>query len=232
MTSVTVERLATVQARVLYATHSTSPDSTLPVGRQDELLAETCAEVCRLFGDWLASGWFQQGLPEAGGLLADALPTPAQFTQFLGPIFASELQRIREHGIQIDLGQLEHARAGVAALARRHRRMRPADLFQVAEDRVQALTREVCQAASAMKRAPVASRHTARRVLKKVAAFLPTVALTVGGAMLGVGPHQMEQSVSTWTHDAARVVVVYQLAELAQPTVRISPPSAGPRISG
>jgi hypothetical protein len=230
MASVTVERLAMAQARILYATDSTSENSTLPIGAQDELLAETCADACQLLGDWLVSGWFQQAQPEAEGLLADALPTSAQFTKFLGPIFASELQRISERGIQIDVGQLEQARAGVAALARRHRRLKPADLFPVAEKRVQALTREVCQAASLMKKAPAASRHKARRALKKVAAFLPTVALTVGGAMLSAGPAQMEQSVSAWVHDAAQVVVVYHLADLAQPGIRISPPSAGPRV--
>ena len=230
MASVTVERVAAVQARILDALLKTSPHSTLPASEQDRLLAQSCAEACDLLGDWLISGWFERARPAADSLLAAAVPGPEQFAAFLGPVFADTLDRIARCGVEVTRAQLDQARDGVAALARRHRRFKQAALYEVAEKRVQDLTSEVCRAASQLKQAPAAFRSRAQRTLKKVAAFLPTVALTVGGAMLGVGPHQMEQSVSEWAHDAARVVVVYHLADLAQPNLSISPPSAGPRV--
>ncbi len=73
-------------------------------------------------------------------------------------------------------------------------------------------------------------RRKAQRALKKVRNVLPTLALTVAGAMLGAGPHQVAQSVSAWGHEAARVVVVYHIADLAQPAVRITPPRSGPQV--
>jgi hypothetical protein len=232
MASVTVERVAAVQADILDAVLKTSAHSTLPAHEQDQLLAQSCAEACDLLGDWLISGWFGQARPADDPLLAASVPSPEQFATLLGPAFADALDRIARSGVEITRAQLGQARDGVAALARRHRRMKRADLFAVAEQRVQDLTSEVCRASAQMKKAPAAFRSRAQRTLKKIAAFLPTVALTVGGAMLGVGPQQMEQSVSTWAHDAARVVVVYQLADLAQPGIRISSPSAGPRVGG
>jgi hypothetical protein len=230
MASVTVERVAAVQADILDALLKTSAGSTLPAAEQDRLLAQGCAEACDLLGDWLVSGWFGQAHPADDPLLAAAVPSAEQFATFLGPIFADALDRIARSGVEISRTQLEQARGGVAALVRRHRRMKRAELSEVAEKRVQDLTSEVCRAASQMKKAPAAFRHRTQRTLKKIAALLPTVALTVAGAMLSVGPHQMEQSVTTWAHDAAQVVVVYQLADLAQPGIRISPPSPGPRI--
>jgi RNase P/RNase MRP subunit POP5 len=230
MASVTMDRVARVQSDILDAVVRTSPHSTLPARDQEQLLAQSCAEACDLLGDWLTSGWFQRARPADDVLLAEEVPGPEQFAAFLGPILGDTLDRIARGGVEVTRAQLEQARDGVAALSRRHRRLKRAGLYEVAERRVQDLTSEVCRAAGQMKKAPAAFRSRARRALKKVAAFLPAVALTVGGAMLGVGPHQMEQSVSGWAHDAARVVVVYHLAELAQPGVRISPPSVGPQL--
>jgi hypothetical protein len=230
MTRVTVERVAAVQSGILDAVLKTSPRSVLSRDEQDQLLAQMCAEACDLLGDWLISDWFQEARPSADSLLAAAVPGPDQFAALLGPVFGDALARLAQRGVEVTYAQLEQARNGVAALARRHRRMKRADLIEVAQHRVQDLTSEVCRAASQMKRAPAAFRSRTKRTLKKVAAFLPTVALTMGAAMLGVGPHQMELSVSEWIHDAAQVVVVYHLADLAQPGIRISPPATGPRV--
>ncbi|HEY2520895.1 MAG TPA: hypothetical protein VGJ19_12330 [Streptosporangiaceae bacterium] len=234
MASVTMDRVAAVQADILDAILKTSADSKLPVPEQDRLLAQSCTEACDLLRDWLVSGWFERTRPKSDRSLAATVPTPDQFAEFLGPVFTDALQRIGRYGIDIDLAQLEQARAGVAALAQRHRGSTRNQLFYTAQTRVAGLRDEVCKAAARIQKSPTAYRHRTQRELKKVAAFMPAVALTLGGAMLGVGPHQMEQSVSAWAHDAAQVVVAYQLAELAQPgiaislpTAHISPPSAG-----
>ena len=240
MDRVTVERVAMVQAHILDTTLRTSGHSTLPVPEQDRLLAQSCAEACDLLRDWLGSGWFGQVRPADDGLLVDAVPTAEQFTQFLGPIFEDALNHTARAGITIDVLDLQDARVKVAALARRYRRMRRRELFEAAQQRVEALSAEVCQAATRLREmlragqepGPGAEqlRHRAQRVLKKVRNFLPAVALTVAGAMLGVGPHQMAQSVSAWGHEAASVVVVHHIADLAQPAVRVAPPRAGPQV--
>jgi hypothetical protein len=240
MGSVTIDRVAMVQADILGATLQTSSGSTLSAPEQDRLLAQGCAEACDLLRDWLASGWFGQLRPAGDGLLADAVPTTEQFTQFLGPIFGDALTRAARAGIEIDPSSLQDARAKVAGLARRHRRMRRPDLVRAAEERVGTLRDEVCRAAAQLKKivadgsdtgpAGAAWRQKAQRTLKKVAAFLPTVALTVAGAMLSAGPHEMAHSVSEWAHEAATVVVVCHIADLAQPAVRIAPPRSGPLV--
>lgn len=240
MDRVTIERVAMVQAHILDATLRTSADSALSGPEQDRLLAQSCTEACDLLRDWLGSGWFGQPRPSDDGLLADAVPTAEQFTQFLGPIFEDALRHAAQAGITIDVAGLQDARVQVAALARRYRRMKRRELFEAAEERVGALRDEVCQVAARLREMPQAGeepdpraeqlRHKAQRALKKVRNFLPAVALTVAGAMLGVGPHQMAQSVSEWGHEAARVVVVHHIADLAQPAVRVGPPRAGPRV--
>jgi hypothetical protein len=234
MASVTVGRVAAVQAGIRDALFVTSPRSTLPAGEQDRRLAQSCAETCDLLQDWLDSGWFAEQRRAGDGLLADTVPSPEQFARFLGPPFADTLARLGRCGIEVTPAQLEQARAGVAALARRHRRMRRAELREVAEARVRSLAREVCQGAAQLREiaragtsdepAAPAWRHHAQRALKKAAAALPSIGLSL---MLSAAPHQVEQSISAWAHDAAAgVVVVYHLAEMAEPTARISPPEA------
>jgi hypothetical protein len=240
MDRVTVERIARVQAHILDATLSTSENSTLSGPEQDGLLAQSCAEACDLLQDWLESGWFSQVRPSGDGLLAEVVPTAEQFSQFLGPVFEDALSHAAQAGVPVDTSGLQDARAKVAGLARRHRRIKQRDLFNAAQDRVTALRDEVCHVARGLREmlqsgdepGPRAEqlRQKARRALKKVRKVLPALALTVAGAMLGVGPHQMAQSVSAWGHEAARVVVVYHIADLAQPAVRITPPGFGPQV--
>jgi hypothetical protein len=171
MASVTVERVAAVQADILDALLKTSSRSTLTVRQQDQLLAQSCAEACDLLGDWLISGWFAQEGPGGDPLLAGSVPSPEQFAAFLGATFADALDRIARCGVEVTRAQLEQARDGVAALARRHRRMKRTDLFEAAEKRVQDLTSEVCRAASQLNKTPAAFRNRAQRILKKIAAF-------------------------------------------------------------
>lgn len=228
--SVTVDRVAGLQARILDAVRNTSPDSTMPAGQQDRLLAGLCADTCQLLGDWLESGWFDQSRAADETPLTAALASPEQFARLLGPAFGDALDRLARCGLEVNRAQLEQARDGVARLARRHLRIKTKDLYEIAQWRVRELSREVCRAASQMKKNPTAFRSRAQRALKKVAAFLPSVALSLAVTTLGVGPHQLDQNVSEWAHDAAQVVMVYHLADLAQPGIRISPPAPGPRI--
>ena len=240
MGSVTIDRVAMVQADILSATVRTSGNSTLPVPEQNRLLAQGCAEACDLLQDWLTSGWFGGLRATDDGLLADSLPTAEQFTQFLGPVFGDALVCAAQAGIEIDVSCLHEARTKVAGLARRYRRMKRTDLFRAAAERVGALRDEVCRAAAQLKKiaadggdpgpAGAVWRQKAQRALRKVAAFLPAMALTVAGAMLGVGPHEMTHSVSEWAHEAATIVVVEHIADLAQPTVRVTPPRSGPVV--
>lgn len=240
MDQVTIERVAMVQAHILDATLKTSADSTLSAPEQDRLLAQSCAEACGLLRDWLGSGWFGQVRPTDDRPLAEAVPTAEQFTRFLGPIFENALSHAAQAGITIDTSALQDARVKVAALARRYRRMKRRELFDAAEERVSALRDEVCQVATRLgnmlqageEPGPRAEqlRHRARRALTTVRNFLPALALAMAGAMLGVGPHQMAQNVSEWGHEAASVVLVHHVAELARPTVRVAPPRMGPQV--
>jgi hypothetical protein len=238
MASVTVDRVAAVQGGIRDTLLVTSPHSALPAEEQDRRLAQSCAETCDLLQDWLDSGWFAEQRPAGDRLLAETVPGPEEFARFLGPPFADTLAWLEQRGLEVTAAQLARARAGVAALARRHRRMRRTELREVAEVRVRTLAREVCQAAAQLREIALAGtsdepaaptwRHKAQRALKKAAAALPSIALSLTLSMLGAGPHQMEQSVSAWAHDAAaEVVVLYHVAELAQPTARISPPETG-----
>jgi hypothetical protein len=233
MASVTVDRVAAVQAGIRDALLVTSPHSTLPPGAQDQRLAQSCAETCDLLQDWLDSGWFA-GPPAAGDeLLAETVPGPKQFARFLGPPFADTLAWLARGGIEVTPDQLEQARVGVAALAR-HRGMRRAELRAAAEARVRALAQDVCQAATQLGKISAAGtgdepaghvwRHRAQRALTKAAQTLGPIALSL---VLTAGPGQVEHSVSAWAHDAAtEAVVLYHLAELAQPGARLSPPEA------
>jgi hypothetical protein len=234
MASVTVGRVAAVQAGIRDTLLVTSPRSTLLPGEQDRRLAQSCAETCDLLQDWLASGWFAEPPPPGDDLLAETVPGPGQFARFLGPPFADTLAWLARCGIEVSPAQLEQARAGVAELAQRHRRMRRAELREVAEARVRTLAREVCQAATQLREissagtsaepAGQAWRHRAQRALKTVAAALPPIALSL---VLSAGPHQVEQSISAWAHDAAtEVVMLYHVAELAEPGAQLSPPEA------
>jgi hypothetical protein len=235
MASVTVDRVAAVQAGIRDTLLVTSPHSTLPPGEQDRRLAQSCSETCDLLRDWLDSGWFGERPPAGDDLLAETVPSPEQFARFLGPPFADTLAWLARCGIEVTPAQLELARAGVAELARRHRRVRRAELREVAEARVRTLARNVCQAAAQLRKISAAGtsaepggqvwRRRAQRVLKTAAAGLPSLALSV---VLTAGPPQVEHSVSAWAHDAAtEVVMLYHLAELAQPGARLFPPEAG-----
>jgi hypothetical protein len=160
------------------------------------------------------------------------VPSAEQLAGFLGPQLADTLDRC---GMTIDPAQLEQARAGVAALARRHRRTKRAQLRAAAAERVRALAGEVCQAAAQLRNAAQAGtsdeaaartwRQRAEGALRKAAAALPAIALSL---VFGVSPPQLEQNVSAWARDAAaEVVLMYHAAELAQPGLAISLPGPG-----
>ena len=69
-------------------------------------------------------------------------------------------------------------------------------------------------------------RKKARSVLGKVAGLLLTLTLTMAGA----GPHDVARHIPEWGHEAVKVLVVHQVAQTAQPQVKVAPPRLGPRL--
>ena len=69
-------------------------------------------------------------------------------------------------------------------------------------------------------------RKKARRLLAKVPGVLLSLTLAMGGA----SPHDMEQHIPEWGHEAVKVLVVHHIAETAQPEVKLAPPRLGPRV--
>ncbi len=65
MATVTVERIAALQAGIAAALNQTSEHSTLPEKEQAGILAQRCAEACDLLGDWSAGRWWDRPRREA-----------------------------------------------------------------------------------------------------------------------------------------------------------------------
>jgi hypothetical protein len=240
MAALTIERIALVQADITEAVVKTSESSTLSAHEQDNLLAQGCAEACDLLRDLLDAPWWDPQRSSHDGLVTDVVPAPEEFTKFLGPMFTEALIQAGRHGMHIEPADVAEARAKLAATTRRHPRMKRKDLFAEAKHRVTGLQAEVCALAEHLKRtahgdstlsaADAAKRRRARTVLGRVGKLLGPIALALAGAMLGVGPQQMSQSVSAWSHEATRVIMVHYIADRAQPNMRISPPRVGPRL--
>jgi hypothetical protein len=226
MASVTVARIAGVQADVADALNRTSPASILPKAEQHSLLGQGCVEACDLLTDWLASpGW--DGLrPKHDGPIASWIPERENLKKFLDPRLKDTLARADQGRNCVDTSLVDRAYEAVRDTARRYPRMKSQDLFLVARKRVEALQQEVCALATRLK----GQAHTAetwrkaRKALKKVEEVLLAVVLAIvaAGPQAALGP-------SEWIHEAVNVVVVHQIAHSAQPNLRVAPPRAGPR---
>jgi hypothetical protein len=142
------------------------------------------------------------------------------------------LARASKCGISVPDSLVDEAREKVAATARRFPRMRRQQLFQEARLRVSSLQQEVCglaaQIASTIRPTP-AWRRQARRAMGK----MPEVLLAVVLAMAGAGPHAAAQNAAEWGHEAVHaveVITVHYLADRAEPSLRVTPSHAGPRL--
>ena len=148
VTSVTIDRIAVVQAHITEAVTRTSASSTLSEQEQNKLLAQSCAEACDLLKDWLADAWWDRSRPSSDTPIKEVVPTQKELASFLGPMFKASLARARQGGVDVPDSLVDEAREKVAATARRFPRMGRQQLFRQAADRVRILQEEVCGLAS------------------------------------------------------------------------------------
>ena len=234
MTSVTIDRIARVQTDVVEAVTKTSDSSTLSDQKQNELLAQGCAEACDLLKDWLADSWWDRRSSDVP--LKEYVPTQKEFERFLGPELKASLTRASQGG-GIKISELradalvDEARQKVADTVRRFPRMRSTQLFSQAQERVRLLQKEVCPLASQIGSTAhpppgPAWRRRARKALGKV----PGVLLAITLAMASAGPHAVLQNAAEWGQAAVRsveVITVHYLADRAEPGVRVAPSGPG-----
>ena len=234
MTSVTIDRIARVQTDVVEAVTKTSASSTLSEQKQNELLAQGCAEACDLLKDWLADSWWDRRSSDVP--LKEYVPTQKEFERFLGPELKASLTRASQGGgVKISESRadtlVDEARQKVADTVRRFPRMRSTQLFSQAEERVRLLQEEVCRLASQIGSTAhpppgPAWRRRARKALGKV----PGVLLAITLAMASAGPHAVLQNAAEWGQAAVRsveVITVHYLADRAEPGVHVAPSGPG-----
>ena len=231
MTSVTIDRIAVVQAHITEAVTRTSASSTLSEQEQNKLLAQSCAESCDLLKDWLADAWWDRSRPSSDTPIKEAVLTQKELASFLGPMFKASLARARQGGVDVPDSLVDEAREKLAATARRFPRMGRQQLFRQAADRVRTLQKEVCGLASQIGTATrsAAWRRKARKVLDKVSGLLLAVTL----AMASAGPHAVAENAAEWSHAAVRaveVITVHYIADRAEPNLRLAPSYSGPQV--
>ena len=242
MAEVTEDRVLRERLRIVRVLAMTAPGSDVPEAEQNRLLAECCAESCRLLEDWLASSWWDGLRPPGDGTVADHVPDE-EITAYLNSKLATVLERACADGPAVSESAVDDARAAMAATAQRHRRMRQDHLYRIAGQRIRKLAREVCALAghlsdtagqagpSAGQAGPSAAQAKGRRkrawaALDKVGAVLLPIALF----MASTGPQQATHTLSAWGHEAVHAFVLYELAVHAEPELSIAPPGAGPAL--
>jgi hypothetical protein len=206
----------------------------LPAEKQDELLAQACAEACDILDRWV-NGPVWEGLrPAARGPIADVIPDWQRVRPFLEPLGAT-LSRLSERrpgtSESPEIGDpeayIDQLIKQAEATARHYRRFDRDELFRQATDRIKVLRSSVCGAAADFAKGTktrVRRRALARSALKAAGSFLLSAALILGG----VTPQVLAHDVPQWGHEAVKVLFVHHAAQAAQPDVRIAPPDIGP----
>jgi hypothetical protein len=228
MATVTVERIGALQAGIAAAINQTSEHSTLSEQEQAAVLAQCCAEACDLLSDWSAGGWWDRLRPSGDGPVGDYVVDQQEFQKVMGPMLKDFLARASRHGMTVDAGYVDRARAAVAEAAKARPRKRQ-KLFLTAQEHVGALRMEVCVLARDLRHQEpnAARRRRARSVLMKVSGLMLTLVL----AMAGAGPSQAAHDLGDWGHEAVKVLAIQHIADSAQPSLRVGSPRAGPRLS-
>lgn len=234
MAHVTIERIAAVRAHITEAVISTTPSSVLPPSEQDRLLAQSCAEACDLLRDWLADPWWERLRSSGDGPVREFVPAQREFTEFLGPALKDAMAQAGERGLKIpDPGSLvDDARQKVVATARRYPRLRRQQLFSEARDRVDALRVEVCKLVGmAHRETPTdpAWRRAARKALSKLPEVLLAVVLALVAPPALASAQSALAAAPSGIH-AVDVMTAHHVAAQAQPSMRVAPPHAGPRV--
>ncbi len=234
--NVSLDDIEGVRRHIADALLGSSTRSTLPPERQDELLAQACAEACDVLERWV-NGPVWAGLRPAGhGPIADVIPEWQRIRPFLEPLGVT-LSRIdkRQPGLdglpqigdpQEYIGQLiEQAEA----TGRRYRRFDREELFKQATESIKLLQASVCGAAADFAKGSKTRgqrRARARSALKAAQGFLLSAALI----MVGITPQALAHDVPQWGHEAVKVLFTHHAAQAAQPTLRVAPPQLGPKL--
>jgi hypothetical protein len=227
--------IETVQRHIYDALAQTSERSILPDEEQDRLLAQACAEACDVLTNWLGSPEWAALCPAGRAPIADAIPEWARVKPFLDPLketLAAIARRQKDLPTAGAIGDPARYVDGIIAAAeqtaRRFRRFDRQKLFQDATGRVSGLRDDVCALSGDLtdKTKSAERRKKARSVLVKAAGLLLTLTLTMAGA----GPHDVARHIPEWGREAVKVLMVHHVAQTAQPTARIIPPRAGPRM--
>ena len=167
MASVTVARIAGVQADIADALNRTSPASILPEAEQHSLLGQGCAEACELLTDWLASPGWDGMRPKSDGPIANWIPERDNLKKFLDPTLRDTLARADQDRNCIDTSLVDRAHEAVKDTARRYPRMKSRDLFLVARKRVEALEQDRLVRPRLLARAAPPAKPAAQKGVKR-----------------------------------------------------------------
>jgi hypothetical protein len=234
--NVSLDEIAAVRRHISDALLASSARSTLPEEKQDELLAQACAEACDILDRWVnGSAW--EGLrPANRGPIADVIPDWPRLRPFLEPLGAT-LSRLCERrpgvGELPEIGDpqayINHLIDQAESTARHYRGFGREELFKQATDRIKVLRSSVCGAAADFAKGTktrAKRRALARSALKAAGGFLLSAALILGG----VTPQALAHDIPVWGHEAVKVLFVHHAAQTAQPAVRVTPPQLGPHL--
>jgi DNA-binding SARP family transcriptional activator len=254
--SVRPDMIETVRHHINDALARTSDSSTLSEDAQDAELAQASAEGCDLLTQWLGSFEWEQLRPAGSAPISDAIPEWERIRPFLDPLveamarFSQRQNKTREERNSPDpAAHIDEVLRAASRTARRYKRYDRGQLFVEAGQRTQDLRDEVCGLAAEFK-AEQAANFTAkkkeaetekeskeaeakkadrRRRVRKVLGTIVTL-LTVSLALASASPHDMQQNIPQWGHEAVKVLMVYDIAHTAQPGVQVTPPRLGPRV--
>ena len=235
--NVSLDEIDAVRRHITDALLGSSARSALSAEKQDELLAQACAEACDVLDRWVNGGVWEELRPASRGPIADAIPEWQRVRPFLEPL-GDTLSRISKRQPHVDglpeIGDppeyIDRLIEQAESTARRFRRFDREDLFKQATDRIKVLQSSVCGAAADFAKGSKTRAHRrarARSALKAVQGFLLSAVLIVAG----VTPQALAHDVPQWGHEVVKVLFVHHAAQTAQPTVRVAPPQLGPNPS-
>jgi hypothetical protein len=234
--NVSVDEIEATRRHVYDALLGSSARSTLSEQKQDELLAQACAEACDVLDRWVNSPAWEGLRPAGRGPIADNIPDWQRLKPFLEPL-AATLSRLSERQPGVtgmpEIGEpkayIDQLIKQAESTGRFYRRFTREELFKQATDRIQVLKSSVCGAAANFAKGSktrAQRRAIARSALKAAGSFLLSAALIMGG----ITPQALAHDIPVWGHEAVKVLFVHHAAQTAQPAVRVAPPELGPRL--
>ena len=240
--SVRPDMIETVRQHIDDALARTSDSSTLSEDAQDAELAQASAEGCDLLTQWLGSFEWEQLRPAGTAPISDAIPEWERIRPFLDPLveamarFSQRQSKTRDTRNGPDpAAHIDELLRNACRTARRYKRYNREQLFAEACLRTQALRDEVCRLAAEFTTEKAANSSSAakaerRRRVRTVLGTISTLLLTVSLALASASPHDMQQNIPQWGHEAVKVLMVFDIAQTAQPGVQVTPPRLGPRV--